>query len=114
MTKESRLAEDKDMIYRFTRAIYKAQKWVRETDATEIAEVVAPYFEDSTIEILTSSIERYKEQESFAFDPLLSTEAWDNLLQIMDEDGELQGDSPYDVLVDKYNIQQVLSAYDVV
>lgn len=112
MTKESRLAEDRDMIYRFTRAIYKAQKWVRETDAAEIAEVVAPYFEDSTIEILTSSIERYKEQESFAFDPLLSKEAWDNLLHIMDEAGELPGDAPYDELVETDIAKQVISEVD--
>src|SRR5690625_5211952 len=98
MAKESLFHSDDDIVKRFTKAIYKAQKWVQETEASEIAKVVEPYFEDSELEILTSSIERYKQQESFALDPILTESAWENLLQIMDEAGELPGDAPYENL----------------
>ncbi len=112
MTKASKLEEDQDTFHRFTRAIYKAQKWVQETDATEIAKVVAPYFEDSTEEILASSIQRYKEQASFALDPILTREAWDNLLEIMEEAGELSGPAPYDELVNTDIAKQVIEEID--
>jgi len=99
MTKESMIEDDPDTVISFTKAIYKAMKWVEESDADDIAEVVHPYFEDTDVSMLSASIERYKEQDSFATDPLLSEDAWDNLQDIMDEAGELPEDAPYDVLV---------------
>jgi len=99
MTKESYLNENEDVVTSFTKAIYKAQQWVEETDAEEIAEVVQPYFEDTELEILASSIERYKQQDSFAKSPLLTEEAWENLQNIMDEAGELPKHAPYEELV---------------
>lgn len=99
MAKDSYLQENEEEIINFTKAIYKAQLWVDETSSEEIAEVVEPYFEDTSLEMLATSIERYKEQGSFATDPLLTEEAWDNLKNIMDEAGELPSDAPYDELV---------------
>lgn len=112
MAKESMVENDRETIEKFTRAIYKAQKWVAETEAEEIAKVVAPYFEDSSLDILTASIERYKAQESFALDPILTESAWNNLLNIMDEAGELPGDSPYDELVNTEIAKEVMSQLD--
>lgn len=112
MAKESMLENDRETIEKFTRAIYKAQKWVTEADPEEIAKVVEPYFEDSTLEILTASIERYKMQESFAKDPILTESAWENLLNIMDEAGELPGDSPYDELVNTDIAKKVMEQLD--
>lgn len=99
MTKDSFISENEDVIKRFTKAIYKAQKWVEETDAEEIAKVVQPYFEDTELEMLASSIDRYKQQDSFATDPLLKEEAWNNLQNIMEEAGELSENAPYEELV---------------
>lgn len=108
MAKESMVEQDRETIEKFTRAIYKAQKWVANTEAEEIAKVIEPYFEDSTLDILTSSIERYKAQESFALDPILNEAAWENLLNIMDEAGELPGDAPYDQLVNTTIAEEVI------
>lgn len=72
---------------------------MQETDSTEIAKVVQPYFEDTELDMLASSIERYKQQGSFATTPLLSQEAWDNLHEIMEEAGELPKHAPYEELV---------------
>lgn len=112
MTKESMIKNDRDTVERFTRAIYKAQKWVADANAEDIAKVVEPYFEDSTLDILATSIERYKAQQSFALDPILTESAWENLLNIMDEAGELPGDSPYDELVDTDIARKVMSQLD--
>lgn len=99
MAKESFIHDNEETVKQFTRAIYKAQQWVEDHHAEDIAKVIAPYFEDTDLEILTASMERYKEQESFATDPLLSEEEWNNLQEIMDEAGELPSDVPYDQLV---------------
>lgn len=99
MTKESFIDDNEEVVTKFTKAIYEAQQWVEEASSEEIAEVVEPYFEDTSLEMLASSIDRYKEQDSFATDPLLTEEAWDNLQTIMEEAGELPKDAPYEELV---------------
>ncbi|WP_042143051.1 ABC transporter substrate-binding protein [Paucisalibacillus sp. EB02] len=100
MAKQSYIDDNQENIEKFTRAIYKAQHWVQETDSAEIAETIQQYFEDVDLDILTSSIERYKSQGSFATDPILDEEEWNNLKDIMNEAGELpEGEIPYEELV---------------
>ncbi len=62
--------------------------------------MIESYFEDTDLDILISSVERYKEQDSYASDPLLTEEAWQTLLDIMEEAGELPDRVPFDDLVD--------------
>lgn len=99
MAKESFLEDNAAVANKFTKAIYKAQQWVENTNADEIAKVVAPRFDDVDLDILTTSIERYKQLNAFATSPLLTEEAWENLLDIMDEAGELPARVPYEDLV---------------
>ncbi|SFD93390.1 NitT/TauT family transport system substrate-binding protein [Lentibacillus persicus] len=108
MTKESFINEDEETIKRFTKAIYNAQQWVQEHSAEEIAAVIEPYFEDTSKEMLAASIERYKNQDSFAADPLLGEDGWNNLKAIMDEAGELPEDIPYGDLVNTTIAEEVI------
>lgn len=107
MAKDSYLQENEEVVTSFTKAIYEAQLWVDKASSEEIAEVVEPYFEDTSLEMLAASIDRYKEQGSFATDPLLTEEAWNNLQNIMDEAGELPGEAPYEELVNTDIVQKV-------
>lgn len=109
MTQQSYLEENEENIKKFTRAIYRAQKWVAENEPSKIAEVIAPYFEDTDMNILTSSIERYKNQGSYAEVPLLDEEAWENLKAIMDEAGELPMDVLYEELVNTEIAKEVMN-----
>lgn len=109
MTKQSYLENEEETIKKFTRAIYRAQQWVNETDAETIAEVVEPYFEDTDLDILSASIERYKNQGSFSLDPILKEDAWENLKSIMDEAGELPIDAPYNDLVNTMIAEEVMN-----
>lgn len=99
MAKESFLKDDKETVEKFTRALKKAQDWVQETDAAEIAKVIQPFFEDIDVDTMETVIDRYKEQGSFATDPILDEEEWNNLQDIMDEAGELPARVKYDDLV---------------
>src|SRR3954454_5882390 len=89
MTKESYLNENEEIVEKFTRAIYKAQQWVNENSSEETAKLIEKYFEDTDLEIIEMAVERYKGQDSFASDPILDEEEWNNLQNIMDEAGEL-------------------------
>ena len=110
MAKQSYIDETPENIEKFTRAIYKAQQWVQETDSSEIAETIQKYFEDVDLDILTSSIERYKSQGSFATDPILDEEEWNNLKDIMNEAGELpDGEISYEELVNTEIAEDVIN-----
>ncbi|CAM3539709.1 ABC transporter substrate-binding protein [Cytobacillus oceanisediminis] len=89
MTKQSYIDENKETVEKFTRAIYKAQQWVETHSAKETAEAIQGYFDNTELEIIEMVVDRYKGQGSFATDPILDTEEWDNLQNIMDEAGEL-------------------------
>ncbi len=109
MTKESYLDENEEEVQKFTRAVYKAQQWVEENSAEEIASVIQPYFEDTELDLLASSIERYKGQQSFATNPILDKEEWDNLKAIMEEAGELPADIPYEDLVNTTIAEEIIN-----
>ncbi|HEY4602235.1 MAG TPA: ABC transporter substrate-binding protein [Cerasibacillus sp.] len=108
MAKQSYLNEHPEIIKQFTRAIYRAQKWVESHEAEEIADIIKPYFEDVDLQILTTSIERYKNQNSFATDPILAEDTWENLIAIMDAASELPDDAPYDALVNTDIAEEVM------
>ena len=109
MAKQSYLKENRETIKQFTRAIYRAQKWVESHEADEIAKVIQSYFEDVDLEILTTSIERYKNQQSFATDPMLTEDTWENLKAIMDAAGELPNEAPYEILVNTDIAKEVMN-----
>lgn len=109
MAKESFINDNKAEVKSFTKAIYQAQQWVEATDSTEIAKVIQIYFEDSDLDILAASIDRYKAQNAFATSPLLSEEAWENLQDIMEEAGELPMHVPYRDLVNTEIANEVIN-----
>lgn len=109
MAKQSYLKDNDKQIKKFTEAVYKAQTWVADHSAEEIAEVIQPYFKDTELDILASSINRYKQQGSFATDPILDKEEWNNLKDIMKEAGELSTDVPYEDLVNTEYAEEVIN-----
>jgi NitT/TauT family transport system substrate-binding protein len=99
MAKDSYMKENKDIVEKFTRALYKAQQWVETHSSDEVAEAIESYFPDTDIELISTVVDRYKEQGSFATDPILDVEEWNNLQDIMDEAGELPQEVDHTTLV---------------
>lgn len=110
MAKHSFMEQEEETIKKFTKAIYHAQQWVEENTAEEIAKTIQPYFEDTDLEMLVASMERYKNQQSFATDPILDEEEWNNLMEIMDEAGELPENTPYEKLVNTKIAEEVINS----
>lgn len=99
MAKESYMKENNDTIEKFTRAIKKAQDWVAENSAEDIAKAIQPFFKDTELETIITVVDRYKSQGSYATDPILDEEEWNNLQAIMKEAGELPKEVDYSTLV---------------
>lgn len=99
MTKDSYIRENAEIVEKFTRAIKKAQDYVYEAPAEDVAKALLPYFENTDVELIATVVERYRSQESFAKDPILDEQEWDNLQNIMDEAGELPRRMDYRDLV---------------
>ncbi|WP_081756732.1 ABC transporter substrate-binding protein [Gorillibacterium massiliense] len=102
MAKQSYLKKHKDVVQKFTNAIQRAQKWVDTKSVEEVANAVIPYFNKVDKDIVVSVVKRYKEQGSFATDPIIDEQEWNNLQDIMDSAGELKARAPYDKLVDNH------------
>src|SRR5690606_18299154 len=78
-----------ETVLAFTRAIYKGQKWVDLHTAAEIAEVVKGFFPEMDDETLVTALERYKSQDSWRHTPIISRSAFQRLLDVMIQAGEL-------------------------
>lgn len=96
---ESYMSVNEETIQKFTNAIYKAQQWVKTHESKEIAEIIAPQFEEMTVEELTTVVERYKEIDAWCNEPLLAEEDLNRLIDVMTLAGELETAVPYEVVV---------------
>ncbi|MFB1051417.1 ABC transporter substrate-binding protein [Paraliobacillus sp. JSM ZJ581] len=109
MAKQSFLEENRDTAKRFTRALYKAQQFIQKNDSETIARIVQPYFEETALQLLSASVERYKSQGSYAENPVIDQEEWNNLKAIIDEAGELRADIKHDVIVNTEIAKEIMN-----
>jgi NitT/TauT family transport system substrate-binding protein len=101
--KKSFIEKNEDLITRFTRAIYKGQQYVAENTPEKIAEVIKPAFPDSDLELLTKVVKRYKDQDTWPLNPVMSEDSFNRLQDIMETAGELDQRAPFDkVITNKY------------
>lgn len=100
MAKKSYLENNKKVVEKFTRAIYKAQKWVYDHSAREVAAVILPQFDDIDIDLLETIILRYKLQGTWKMEPKFEEESLDLLQDILKEAGELEKEVEFKDIVD--------------
>lgn len=96
---KSYMEANPEIIQKFTNAIYKGQQFVAQNDAADIAPLLAPYFEDLSIEDLTIIVQRYKNIEAWDTNPLLEREALEKLMDVMALAGQLEQRADYDKIV---------------
>jgi len=98
-TKSSYISGHKDIIQKFTNAIYKGQKWVDSHTPEEVAKVIKPSFPDADEQILITVAKRYKDQDAWCKDPLLRKDSLDLLQKVIQMAGQLKQVAPYDKVV---------------
>ncbi|MGN0374112.1 MAG: ABC transporter substrate-binding protein [Butyrivibrio sp.] len=99
--KQSYIKENPEIIAGFIRAIEKGMDYVQNHTAEEIAKVIAPQFKDTDVKTIAIIVERYKNQDTWKTDSTFEKEAFDLLIDILKEAGELDTDVPYEDLVVK-------------
>ena len=97
--KKSYIEKNPEIIRDFTSAIQKGLDYVNSHSSAEIAKVIAPQFEDTDIDTITTIVERYKSQDTWKKDTVFTRESFELLEDILIEAGELKEKVPYEDLV---------------
>ena len=96
---KSYIEKNPEIIQKFTNAIYKGMVWVQEHSSEEIAEAVLPQFPDTDKEVLVKLIERYRDQDSWKPDLIITEDGFNHLMNIMELAGELDTRADYSKIV---------------
>ena len=108
MTSPDTVKNDPELIMKFIRAIAKAQDWVRTASDNEIAKAMQPYFPDTAVETLEIVAKSYRETDSWMQTPVMTEEAFERLLDIIDFNGQLTERVDFKELVDNSFAEKAL------
>jgi NitT/TauT family transport system substrate-binding protein len=97
--KKSFLSGHAAVIQKFTNALYKGEQWVERHSPQEIAAAIQSSFPDSSIDLLTIVVKRYKSQRTWNTDPVVKKPSFALMQRIMKEAGELDRFIPYGRIV---------------
>lgn len=89
----------KIQLKKFTKGIQKGLEFVKNNDATKIAEVIKSEFTSTSFEDLVSVVERYKNADSWWESTVITERAFNNLLDLMEYNGVLKSTVNYNDLV---------------
>lgn len=106
--KKSYIEENSDIIERFTRAIYKGQKWVEEHSAQEIAEQIKDFFPDTDVELLGEVLQSYIDIDAWKSVPTMTEESFNLLQTVMEEAGELKQRVPFNKVINNSFAEEVI------
>lgn len=105
--KKSYIEKNSETIEKFTRAIYKGQKWVKSHTSREIAEAIQSFFPSTSVESIEKSVQSYKNIDAWNETPVLKEESFDKLQLIITEAGELTQKAPYNKIVNNTYAEKV-------
>ncbi len=97
--RKSYLEKNKDIIQKFTNAVYRGQLWVDKNTPVEIARAIKPSFPETEEAVLENVARRYKEIDAWAKTPVFTEPAFNRLQDVMELAGELDKRAPYEKLV---------------
>lgn len=95
----SYIENNKDVIKGFTKAIDKALVYVKEHSSSEIAKVISSYFPDTSLNDITSIVDRYKNIDAWFGSTTISENDFNHVMDIMENANELTNRAPYEKLV---------------
>ncbi len=97
--KKSYIEAHPDVIQSFTNALQKGMDYVNSHTPEEIAKVIAPQFEETDADTLTTIVTRYHDQDTWKDNLIFEEDAFTLLQNILEEAGELPERVPYEELV---------------
>jgi len=97
--KKSYMEAHPDIIQGVTNALQKGMDYVKVHTPKEIAEVIAPQFEETEVETIKTIVTRYYDQDTWKDNLVFEKESFELLQDILEEAGELSERAPYEELV---------------
>lgn len=97
--KESYINENPEKIEGLLRAVTKATKFVMENDAATVAEYLVPYFDGTSEESLTNSVQAYKDIDAWVANMAMEEAAFTRLQDVIENSGELERRVDFDELI---------------
>lgn len=97
---KSTLNGERDMVQRFTNALYRGQQWVLTHSAGEIARAIVEQFPDTDLEVLTAVCQRHLDIDAWNAVPAMKQESFERLETVMETAGELEERVDFDQVVD--------------
>ena len=112
MTTPAFLAGERPLLERFTRAVYRTQRWMAGAPARDISAAIAPAFPAVDPVIRERAIDRYLRQGTWARDPLVRRPGYEYLQRILLDGGFIQREHRYADLVDTTVAEAAMKAVD--
>jgi len=112
MTTPAFLAGERPVLERFTRAVYRTQRWMAEAPARDIAAAIAPAFPDVDPVIREKAIDRYLRQATWARDGVIRRRGYEYLQRILLDGGFIKREHRYEDLVDTTIAEAAMKAVD--
>lgn len=106
--KKSYIEENNELIEKFTRAIYKGQKFVEEHTMEEVAEAIKDFFPDTDVKLLATVLQSYKDIDAWKTDPVMKEESYNLLQTVMEEAGELKQKAPFNKVINNSYAENVI------
>lgn len=97
--KQSYIKEHPELVQGFTNALQKGMNYVQNHTPEEIAKVIAPQFKETELDVITSIVTRYYEQDTWKEDLIFEESSFTLLQDILEEAEELESRVPYEDLV---------------
>ncbi len=97
--KKSYIESNPEIIQSFTNALQKGMDYVNSHTPEEIAAVIAPQFDGTKLQTITTIVSRYAAQDTWKENLVFEEDSFMLLQNILEEAGELPERVPYDDLV---------------
>lgn len=94
------IEENPEVIQSFVNALQKGMDYVNSHTPKEIAKIIAPQFEETELDTITTIVTRYYDQDTWPENLVFKKESFELLEHILMEAGELDEMLPYEDLVD--------------
>lgn len=102
---------NKDVLEKFTKAIYKGQLYIFNHTDEEVARVMQKQFPDIDLKNLTEVVKRYRDINAWMDTPVFSEEGFNRLQDIMITASELENVVEFETLVDLDIAKRVVNSF---
>jgi NitT/TauT family transport system substrate-binding protein len=108
---ESYISKNKDKLKKFLRAIMKGYNYLMSASVNDVVASLRASFDGTSDELLTISINAYKQIDAWSRTPVMSQVAYDNLMDIIIDAGTLTNTVAFSSVVDNTYAQSILADF---